>query len=372
MATTNDQAVINLGRLKTYDTLLKAEVAKDVSGLQGQIDSVKAIATSAIETHFGTGVPTADNKPASDWTTDELKKQHLGDVYYVKTSGAAYRYMSDDSGYKWEAIPDTLATSANAKADAALNLATEANSNANIAVNTAKAKLDEARITVLPDGLGIDAANNRQTTDGRIVDVLSVGLKKKPNGGIAADAQGAYVDTDVIATKESVDAKQDKLVAGDNVTIAGNTISAKDTVYTLPPATKTALGGIKVGANLSVSADGTLSADVQSTDISGKQDKLTAGYGIKIEDSTITADVDGTPNHGVALVKNGNKIGLAVDSASTTAPGTVQLSDAVDSTSTTLAATAHAVKRAYDLAAGKQSALTFATDDDINAMFASA
>lgn len=42
MATTNDQAVINLGRLKTYDGLLKAEVAKDVSGLQKQVDSVNA------------------------------------------------------------------------------------------------------------------------------------------------------------------------------------------------------------------------------------------------------------------------------------------------------------------------------------------
>lgn len=33
--------------------------------------------------------------------------------------------------------------------------------------------------------------------------------------------------------------------------------------YTLPPATSTTLGGIKVGDNLSVAADGTLSADAQ-------------------------------------------------------------------------------------------------------------
>lgn len=289
MATANDQAVINLGRLKTYDGILKAEVKKDVDGLQGQIDSVKAIATSAIETYMHGGVPSADNYPAKDWTTDELKNQHLGDVYYDHDTGSAYRYMSDDSGYSWVAIPDSIATTAAAKADAALNavnaadakanaalnMAGEASSNANTALNTAKTKLSNVRITVPPDGLGIDASNSRQQEGDLLVGVISVGLKKKPNGGIAADAQGAYVDTDVIATKASVDAKQDKLTAGDNVTISGNVISATDTKYTLPAATKTALGGIKVGANLSVAADGTLSADVQSTDISGKQDKLT-------------------------------------------------------------------------------------------------
>ena len=37
-----------------------------------------------------------------------------------------------------------------------------------------------------------------------------------------------------------------------------------DTIYSLPTATKTALGGVKVGDNLSVAADGTLSAPIYS------------------------------------------------------------------------------------------------------------
>ena len=40
------------------------------------------------------------------------------------------------------------------------------------------------------------------------------------------------------------------------VSIGGNT-------YTLPPATKESLGGVKVGANLSISEDCTLSEDAQ-------------------------------------------------------------------------------------------------------------
>lgn len=357
MATTNDQAVINLGRLKTYDGLLKAEVAKGVSGLQGQIDSVKAIATSAIETHFGTGVPTATNKPASDWTTADAKNLHIGDLYYDDATGYAYRYMKDSGdAFSWQRISDSDVTKAINDAKAAKDAAAAAQTSANNAVKS---------VTAAKTG-GIDIS----VAGGTGNKTVQVDVKKKNFGGILSDLYGLYVDTGVIATKASVDAKQDKLTAGENVTITGNTISAKDTVYSLPAATKTALGGVKVGANLSVAADGTLSADVQSVDVSGKQDKLTAGYGIKIEGSTISADVDGESDHGISLIQNGNKIGVAVDTASTTNFGTVQLSDAVDSTSTALAATANAVKKAYDLAASKQSALTFATDDDINAMFA--
>lgn len=351
MATTNDQAVINLGRLKTYDTLLKAEVAKDVSGLRGQIDSVKAIATSAIETHFGTGVPTATNKPASDWTTADAKNLHIGDLYYDDATGYAYRYMKDSDGaFSWQRISDSDVTKAINDAKAAKDAAAAAQTSANNAVKS---------VTAAKTG-GIDIS----VAGGTGNKTVQVDVKKKNNGGLGSDLYGLYVDTDVIATKASVDAKQDKLVAGENVTIDGNTISAKDTVYSLPAATKTALGGVKVGANLSVSADGTLSANAQSTDISGKQDKLTAGNGIALNGATISAK----PAAGSPVTVTAEGIGIA--DGTTTAKGAVQLSDAVDSTSTALAATANAVKKAYDLAAGKQSALIFATDDDINAMFA--
>lgn len=147
--------------------------------------------------------------------------------------------------------------------------------------------------------------------------------------------------------------KQDKLIAGTNIQIAadGKTISATDTTYAnfvgatsqddgsaglvpapttsdvakylkgdgtwstvteyqLPPATANTLGGIKVGTNLSVTSDGTLSADAQpailysttgqntdgamtqkaATDaLGGKQDTLTAGSNISISGGVISA-----------------------------------------------------------------------------------
>ena len=57
---------------------------------------------------------------------------------------------------------------------------------------------------------------------------------------------------------------QSSITAGDNVTIEETTegvkINSADTKYTLPVASSTTLGGIKVGDNLSITADGTLSA----------------------------------------------------------------------------------------------------------------
>ena len=57
---------------------------------------------------------------------------------------------------------------------------------------------------------------------------------------------------------------QSSITAGDNVTIEETTegvkINSTDTKYTLPVASSTTLGGIKIGDNLSITEDGTLSA----------------------------------------------------------------------------------------------------------------
>ena len=76
-----------------------AQVIKD---LQNQADG-------AIETWFYEGVPTLDNLPAIDWTTEDLKKIHIGDLYYDQTTGYAYRftkYNDDVNPYRWNRIKD--------------------------------------------------------------------------------------------------------------------------------------------------------------------------------------------------------------------------------------------------------------------------
>jgi len=66
--------------------------------------------------------------------------------------------------------------------------------------------------------------------------------------------------TQIATNTSAIAGKQDILTAGSNIQINGNTISATDTIYTLPIASTSTLGGIKVGNNLTIASDGTLAA----------------------------------------------------------------------------------------------------------------
>lgn len=82
-------------------SLLQATINNDINNLQSQIDG-------AIETWFFNPIPTLTNAPAKDWTTDEQKNTHLGDLYY-NAEGRAYRFQlnADTNVYYWNEIVDT-------------------------------------------------------------------------------------------------------------------------------------------------------------------------------------------------------------------------------------------------------------------------
>ena len=117
-------------------------------------------------------------------------------------------------------------------------------------------------------------------------------------------------------------------------------------------------------------------------DLSGKQDVLVSGTNIKTINGTsllgkgnITisseeeiAEMGFTKNTGTitAVQANGTNVSTSgtanIPAASTSAYGVTKLSSSTSSTSTSLAATASAVKSAYDLANGKQDKLTSGTN----------
>lgn len=68
--------------------------------LQKQIDG-------QIETWYSSGVPTLNNYPANEWKTNNDKDIHIGDLYYNRDSGYAYRFMLEGNTYKWVLIQDT-------------------------------------------------------------------------------------------------------------------------------------------------------------------------------------------------------------------------------------------------------------------------
>ena len=123
------------------------------------VDALKNIADNAIESWSGTGVPTLTNKPASDWTTDDLKKQHLGDLYYDKDTSYGYRFNQNGSGYSWDLIRDTGITQALADAAAANDAAKKAQSTADSGVS----KADAAQSTA--NSASTAASNAQKTAD---------------------------------------------------------------------------------------------------------------------------------------------------------------------------------------------------------------
>lgn len=93
-------------------------LTKDIGNLQDQVDG-------NITTWFYSGAPTLENKPTSDWTTDNEKIKHIGDLYYDQDTGYAYRFNYDNSKneYGWLKIIDSDVTEALAIANSAQDTA---------------------------------------------------------------------------------------------------------------------------------------------------------------------------------------------------------------------------------------------------------
>lgn len=100
--------------LKEY----KAAVEKTVQDLQGQIDG-------NITTWFYPYAPTAENKPASDWTTETEREAHAGDLFYNtdQASGKAYRWAIVGDVWQWLLLEDTDVAKALANAKQAKDTA---------------------------------------------------------------------------------------------------------------------------------------------------------------------------------------------------------------------------------------------------------
>lgn len=86
-----------------------AATNKELSDLQGQIDG-------SIMTWFYEYVPTNNNIPASEWTTTDLKNNHLGDLFYDTITGYCYRWQVLNNQYSWNRITDVDVTKALADA----------------------------------------------------------------------------------------------------------------------------------------------------------------------------------------------------------------------------------------------------------------
>ena len=93
-----------------------------IPDLQDQIDK-------SIISWGGEEVPTLDNYPASEWTTDTERKRHINDGYdrKITTDGEvsyeSYKFVFENGVYQWNRIADSGSATAIAEARKALGLA---------------------------------------------------------------------------------------------------------------------------------------------------------------------------------------------------------------------------------------------------------
>ena len=105
---------------KDYSDGKLSDYAETVTGslgeLQDQIDG-------QIETFYYDYEPTLQNKPASDWISATERKKHIGDLFFNKTTGYAYRFMQDGATWGWILVQDTDITKAMKAAESAQDTA---------------------------------------------------------------------------------------------------------------------------------------------------------------------------------------------------------------------------------------------------------
>lgn len=100
---------IDLGKL-SQEVPTKEYLDSVEKKLQEEIDG-------AIETFTVSEIPTLNNDPAINWTTDDIKSAHVGDLCYVVNSssdndGFCYRFQYNGTSYSWALIKDNDVTKA--------------------------------------------------------------------------------------------------------------------------------------------------------------------------------------------------------------------------------------------------------------------
>lgn len=87
-------------------------IDKQIKDLEDQVDG-------KISTWFFSGIPSSQTEPEVNWTTEEEKATHVGDIYYDQDTGVAYTYMYVDGSYVWQMSEGGDASEALARANAA-------------------------------------------------------------------------------------------------------------------------------------------------------------------------------------------------------------------------------------------------------------
>ena len=237
-----DKIYATQSNLKQTSDSITASVSKTYA-TKDALSALQNVADNAIESWRGTGVPTLENKPASDWTTIDDKKKHSGDLYYDKSTGKAYRFGSDDGvTYTWELNQDTDVTKALKDAANAQTSANNAQASAT-AANTAAGKAQSTANTAVSNAAtaknAADAAQSSANKAQGDVDKLKIDIPEtyatKSSLSQTAESITANVESVKTTANSAVTAasKAQQTADGISVNLTKNyqTKSQSDTLY---------------------------------------------------------------------------------------------------------------------------------------------
>lgn len=237
-----DKLYATQSSLKQTSDSITASVSKTYA-TKDALSALQNVADNAIESWRGTGVPTLENKPASDWTTINDKKKHSGDLYYDKSTGKAYRFGSDDGvTYTWELNQDTDVTKALEDAANAQTSANNAQASAT-AANTAAGKAQSTANTAVSNAAtaknAADAAQSSANKAQGDVDKLKIDIPEtyatKSSLTQTAESITANVESVKTTANSAVTAasKAQQTADGISVNLTKNyqTKSQADTIY---------------------------------------------------------------------------------------------------------------------------------------------
>ena len=86
-------------KMENLQNYIRYTVDRNIESLQKQVDHAQI-------TYFGNVMPTGQNYPANEWTTDALKEQHVFDMYYDKVNDKGYEWNNVNNTYQWVEITD--------------------------------------------------------------------------------------------------------------------------------------------------------------------------------------------------------------------------------------------------------------------------
>ena len=297
-----DKLYATQSSLKQTSDSITASVSKTYA-TKDALSALQNVADNAIESWRGTGVPTLENKPASDWTTNTDKKKHSGDLYYDKSTGKAYRFGSDDGvTYTWELNQDTDVTKALEDASKAQTSANNAQASAT-AANTAAGKAQSTANTAVSNAAtaknAADAAQSSANKAQGDVDKLKIDIPEtyatKSSLTQTAESITANVESVKTTANSAVTAasKAQQTADGISVNLSKNyqTKSQADTIYATKASLKATSDSISAEVTkVQGTADGAVTAASKAQQTADAVTlNLSKNYNTKVQNDAVYA-----------------------------------------------------------------------------------